>query len=475
MLRAYRITAAGTRDDIQRQISRSSGSAQALFQAIVAQYDGDVDGAIRKLRHQLRSAKGLDRAAAADLLAPILVMREDLQGVSDLADVLEEEGWLSSAEAFRALIAGAQGDRKSAIAHADAARVALSTEADEVIQFRVLQRLALAAFYLQRWGEALELATSSAAISSRLSAWRAAAAAYSIAYNVHHGVTGDFREADRFVGLWRDAALRSKDQSFLQGALVAEYELAALFADEPRLDALDRELKRRLLPEQYAERFTFTFSTALVRGASDIVVMRTLLQVLQDTPGRSKGERSLCSALIGVACAALLEDDAARRHIREAISHLGRPSMRDRAYEQRYRRMARAAVCAACIMLGDDVHAERILCVQEIQAAEPMDGLPALIRASAWSAFSPAFRGIARVFALATEMRIARLSPAGLTRAEFEVLRLLSSGWSAGRIAQATDRSVNTVYNHTRAILSKLHVSRASEAVAVARQRGFIT
>jgi DNA-binding CsgD family transcriptional regulator len=474
MLRAYRIAAAGTRDDIQRQISRASGSALALFQAVVAQYDGDVDGAIRKLRQELRSAKGLDRAAAADLLAPIFVMRENLQGVSELADVLEDEGWISSAEAFRARIAAARGDRKPAIAHADAARIALGTEADQVIQFRVLQRLALAAFYLQRYGEALELATSSAAMSSRLGAWRAAAAAYSIAYNIHHGVTGDFREADRFAGLWRDAALKSKDQSFLQGALVAEYELAALFADKPRLEALDRELRRRFLPEQYAERFAFTFSTALVRGASDVVVMRTLLQVLQDTPGRSKGERSLCCALIAVACAALLEDDIARRHVREAISHLGRPSKRDRAYERRYRRMARASICAACIMLGDEVHANRILSVHEVQAAEPMGDFPALLRASEWNAFSPAFRGIVRVFALANEMRIARLSPAGLTPAEFEVLQLLSSGLSAGRIAQATDRSVNTVYNHTRAILGKLHVSRASEAVAVARRRGFI-
>jgi DNA-binding NarL/FixJ family response regulator len=54
-------------------------------------------------------------------------------------------------------------------------------------------------------------------------------------------------------------------------------------------------------------------------------------------------------------------------------------------------------------------------------------------------------------------------------------LRLLGNGWSAKKIAIATERSVNTVYNHTRSILSKLEASRAGEAVAIARDRGLLS
>jgi DNA-binding NarL/FixJ family response regulator len=62
-----------------------------------------------------------------------------------------------------------------------------------------------------------------------------------------------------------------------------------------------------------------------------------------------------------------------------------------------------------------------------------------------------------------------------LTSAEVEVLHLLGRGWTAGRIAQETQRSVNTVYNHTRSILGKLDASRSAEAVAIARERGLLS
>jgi DNA-binding NarL/FixJ family response regulator len=86
-----------------------------------------------------------------------------------------------------------------------------------------------------------------------------------------------------------------------------------------------------------------------------------------------------------------------------------------------------------------------------------------------------ALRGIGRVFAATFALRHDLEPPAGLTNAELEVLRLLGRGWTAGRIARETARSVNTVYNHTRSILSKLEASRAAEAVAIARERGLLT
>jgi DNA-binding CsgD family transcriptional regulator len=477
MLGAYHIAAVASRDELDAQLPYAAGPDRALLKAVIAQYDGNVEGAIRVLRGQLRAAGGLDggeRASIADVLAPILVSRGEMAGLATLCDDLERAGWRASAYAFRALLAASAGQRETAARAMAAAQAVLKDEPDDVIRFRVLQRLALAAFYLDRHTDAVDLALASAHLSVSFNAWRAAAAGYSIAYNVHHDVTADWEEADRFARLWHDAATRSGDKSFEHSALVAEYELAVQFCETGRIAALERKIQDCLLPQQYLEGYAFALSYALVRGATDLTAMRTLLQVLQSTRDRSRAESALCSALISVAHAAEFADEEARRNVHEAISRLGRGQRWDPAYERYYRRLTRACVAAACILIGDDVRADRTVAVREARTSDEMGRLPALIRQARWSAFPRPLRGIARVFATAAEKRRSEAIPASLTPAEFEVLRLLSSGWSAGKIARATDRSVNTVYKHTRSILAKLEASRASEAVAIARERGFL-
>src|SRR6202163_58015 len=316
MLDAYHLAAVGTRDDLRRAVARfATGSAErALLEAVVAQYDGDVDGAVRALRRQLRGLRGADFGAVADTLAPILVMRHDVDSVVSLADAIAAAGWTASAQAFRALAAADAGDRAAARTYAASAELAPAEESDDVIRLRVLQRLARTAYYLDEHERAIDLALASAQLCSAMGAWRAAAAGYSIAYSIHHDVTGDAEEADRYA---------------------------------------------RLLPQQYTERFALALSHALVRGFSDLTAMRTLLQVSRETPGRSCGEWALCTALIAVAEAAAADGDEARRSLRAAIARLGRARASDPAYERRYRRLARAAVAVACVLLGDDVRAAR--------------------------------------------------------------------------------------------------------------------
>jgi DNA-binding CsgD family transcriptional regulator len=476
MLDAYHLAAVGTRDDLRRAArSCENGSPQrALFEAVIAQYDGDVDGAVRTLRRQVRSLAGAEFAATADTLAPILVMRHETEAVAALARAMAGAGWHASAHAFRALAAADTGDRAAARKHASAAELALTDERDDVVRFRVLQRLARTAYYLDEHERAIDLALASAKQCAAMGAWRAAAAGYSIAYSIHHDVTGDAEEADRYARLWHDAASRTQDDSFVHAALAAEYELAVQFADTTRIAALERVIRARLLPQQYNERYPLALSHALVRGASDVVAMRTLLQVTRDIPGRSRGEWALCTALIAVAEAACAESDDARSSLRAAIARLGRASASDPAYERRYRRLARAAVAVACILLGDDVRAARTVAARESRDGEGEDRLPALMRSGELDGAPLALRGIARVFATAFALRRGLEPPAGLTNAEVEVLRLLGRGWTAGKIANETHRSVNTVYNHTRSILGKLEASRAAEAVAIARERGLL-
>lgn len=479
MTRAFELAAVAPRSELQRALraERVGSTGYAVLTAIAQQYAGDVVGAVRMLRHALRKAEAPERCEVADLLAPILVMREreeERDEINALADVLAAGGWTASAHSFRAMVAAQRGRRSEARLQHEAAWAALADVESVILRFRVLQRLARVSVLLHDYDLAVDLAASSADLCRHAGAWRAAAASYSILYFVHHSVTGDVLEADRIARLVLECAHKSEDDSFERSALVAEFEIAVQLGDDERARSLDRAIKSRLLPELYAEHFTYVYASALLRGAGDLRGMRSILQILRDVPARSRGEWSLCTALIALSEAAEGDDVAARRSFRDACGRLGRLRASDLAHERRHRRLARAVLCTVGMMIGDDVRARRILEASESRRGEGEHDLPELTRSGNTDAIDPRVRGIAAVMQRAWQERRRNAVPANLTEAELSVLTLLGEGWTAGRIASETGRSVNTIYNHTRAILGKLDASRASEAVARARTLGIL-
>jgi DNA-binding CsgD family transcriptional regulator len=474
MIDAFHVAAAATRDVISSALEGGSERASSLLKAALAHHVGDVGAATRPLWRLVETGSGPDRAAAAEILAAICVMRHDNAALFALADILRDADCIASAHAFRALASADSGSRDAARRQWHFARAALATERDEGRRMRVMQRLAWAAFLLDEHEEALNLAATSAALSVACGAWTSAAAAYSLAYLIHYSVTADCAELDRYVQLLAHAALQSGDESMIDIARVAQYDLAVQRADEPSIERYERLLKSKTVPEPDAQRFTFTLASAIVRGAERLREMRLLLEAARDMSQRSRGEWALCTALIAVAQAADGDDESAQRNVAQALSRLGRALAREPAYEQHYRRFARVSIAVARILLGDDALALRTLSVHESRCGQGEQFLPGLMQAGKLDDAAPMCRGFARVFATASAQRARGTLPAELTRAEYEVLRLLSSGWTAVKIARETHRSVNTIYNHTRAMLQKLDVSRASEAVAVARTRGLL-
>lgn len=471
VLDAFHVATTGTRSairDAARECARG-GPERSLLDAVGALFDGDVDGAVRIFRRIIKREPADVAAVAADMLAPVLVMRHELDHLLAAADVLEAGGWRASAGTFRAMAAAERGERASAIRHGAAAERALANESDPIVEVRVLQRLARAAYLLGDHTRALNLAMRSAQTAARLGAWRTAAAAYSIAFNVHHDVLEDFAEADRFARLFREAAARTADMSSLQPALIAEFTVAVQIGDRERVPELERSVRSLGLPEQYKEYYPLTLAHAMVLGVTDLAAMSTVLQVLRDTSGRTRAQWALCAALLALALAARRDDDAARGEVRAAMTRLGRSVAADPAYEQRLRRLTRACAAVTCELLGDHVRAARILTARETNADET---IRVLVRDGEDTA--PGLRGMQAIFKQARAMRAASDPPAELTASELEILHLLGRGWSAGRVARETGRSVNTVYNHSRSILSKLEAARVPEAVAIARDRGFI-
>lgn len=68
-----------------------------------------------------------------------------------------------------------------------------------------------------------------------------------------------------------------------------------------------------------------------------------------------------------------------------------------------------------------------------------------------------------------------RANPAGLTRRQVDVLRLLEDGLTNAELAQRLFLSVKTVDHHVSAILAKLEVTKRRDAVRRAREVGILT
>ena len=81
--------------------------------------------------------------------------------------------------------------------------------------------------------------------------------------------------------------------------------------------------------------------------------------------------------------------------------------------------------------------------------------------------------GQSRLFAALASLA-AQAGDATLTAAEVSVLQALAAGRSPKAIAAASGRSVNTVSNHVRSVISKLGCHGRNEAIAIAQSRGYL-
>ena len=81
-----------------------------------------------------------------------------------------------------------------------------------------------------------------------------------------------------------------------------------------------------------------------------------------------------------------------------------------------------------------------------------------------------------RLEEISSTLLASRRSPGSdsLTRREIEVLHLLEKGLSKREIANTLFLSYNTIHSHTRSIYRKLEASSRAEAIAGAREQGFL-
>jgi DNA-binding CsgD family transcriptional regulator len=468
-----RDTAAALRT-LRRELGADTTGAR-LLDAVLAQCDGDTSRADRLLRGAWQTCEDEDRQYVADIWLPILLSFQRFEEADTVLADPRIDANAARFAAFRSVAAAASGDIERSRDIATLIESELADEVDGIMRARVHARLALAAFYRSESEETLRHADSAVALARRHGAHRTAAIALSVAYVTHVTLTGDTTAALRSA---RDIAAEAAivgDRSVRAVGLIATYELAVELADDDAAREAREQLRAEPLPEQYLERFASRVADAMMQAANgDYPAARNVFVVLSDEAGRSAGERALCRSLASLCNVAVGDDAAARKLSRRAISSSTRPPLGLSAYELRYRRLARAIACAACLLVGDAVRADRRADAALLRDDPDVAGLVAAGRGTAAVSLSPKVRGYARLIEAVHRLVASREGTGPLTATEVQVLQQIDMGRNAPEIALAMGRSPYTIRTHVRNAVEKLHARGRLDALARARRLGLL-
>jgi DNA-binding NarL/FixJ family response regulator len=476
---AYAVGTRGLLAEVQHSLDQFTPSqrmrdpAALSLRAMLAVMHGDVPTGIALLQRATEHGRGAARQYLVDLLVPLLVSTEQLDAAQRLLDAESDvpEDLRAAYLSAHAVIASRLGDDLASSQYAADALAAARLLDEPTMVARVLQRVALAAFYREDYNAAQERALEAARTFERAASYRHAAQAYTILYAIAHGVMGSPDVARLYASRIATNAERAGDASIQHMGLVAQMDIAAEAGDQKRLNSLRARLLSNPLSEQYRERFTFVLADALSNGwAQRFDAVQAMLVNLRAAPDRSVPDRALCDALLALCAVAVWNIDDVRKYVRSALSKTAEHVHPEPLYDARRREMARILAAAACILSGDAARGYRALSprfdpnglfgriitadgIDERQTPELMLGYARLVNAVAAAA-------------------AASRPKAGLTPAELQVLRALPAGTTINRIASDFGKSPKTVERQVQSIYGKLHVSNRAQAVQRARELG---
>jgi DNA-binding CsgD family transcriptional regulator len=476
---AYAVGTRGLLAEVQESLDRFTSSqrmrdpAALLLRAMRAVVLGDITTGIAVLRRSAEHERGMARQYLIDMLVPLLVSTDQLELAEQLLDGESEvaEGLHAAYLSARSIIAARRGDDVLSQHCADDALAAARLVDEPVMVARVLQRVALGAFYREDYNTAQERALEAARIYERVGSYRTAATAYTVLYAIAHGVLGSPDVARLYATRITTNGERAGDVSMQHMGLVAQMEISAEAGDQKRLDSLRARLLANPLNEQFRERFSYVLSEVLATcwsGRFDAA--QAMLTNLRTGADRSVPERALCESLLALCAVAAWNIDEVRRYVRAVFSKTAEHVDPESLYDSRRRQVARILGAAASILSGDAARGYRALSPRfdpnglfgRIITADGMDEQqsPDLLQ------------GYARLVNAAAAAAAATRPRAGLTPAELQILRALPAGTTINRIASDFGKSPKTVERQVQSIYGKLQVSNRAQAVQRARELG---
>jgi DNA-binding CsgD family transcriptional regulator len=372
---------------------------------------------------------------------------------------------------------------RSAIAAMIASLEAQISSVRPGVQARLLQRLGNAAFYNSDLQAAERLSLDAALLATELGMDRIAAVAYSTLYSLASFVDPNAARARSFSKSQAVAAERAANTALHVYALRAQYAIAAMNVDTAETHLLEASLATLVDTRTYRDSFLFRFARALQYVATSNVAKAeaTLLSMpLASISGPERARRDAFLILILLLRRKRSEAAAILDHglVTEVPTGYGRVEI---AYAYAYRGIAfwaldRPAQARKSFEFdsAEIPPADRHL----IEIFKDLTGLPHplpnrnAIDALCVSLTEADCRGYAELLRRIVDLDA---NDAELSAAELETLREFDRyGGRAIDVAKALGKSKFTVQNQIQSAIKKLGCSGRAEALAYARQRGWL-
>jgi DNA-binding CsgD family transcriptional regulator len=352
------------------------------------------------------------------------------------------------------------------------------------VQTRLLQRLSTAAYYNSSFEKAESLAQDAALLASDLGMDRVAALAYGTLYSTAAIVDPDATRSRFFSRSQAAAAERAADSALRVFALRVQYIIAALDLDENEARSLESTLTTLVDSRTYRETAIYREARALLYLASGDLAKAEATMRSMPMAALAPSERARCEALLLLIL--LLRgkrSEAAtafeRGLLSEAPSDIS--SRTEMAYAYAYRGVAywvldRPAQARKAFEFNtltlpprDEILLSAFKALSLMQ--HPLPNSNAI--SDLYDTLADAgFRAYAELLKLLVQLDA---NDVELSAAELETLREFDRfGGRAADVAKALGKSKFTVQNQIQSAIKKLGCSGRAEALAYARQRGWL-
>jgi DNA-binding CsgD family transcriptional regulator len=433
----------------------------------------------RDLERRVRlSESDAERATLADSLVPEYVTRGDSDSAARLLSSLGDVAEPALRARLLALAAVVKAMRHEEPRAEIAEAVALLELVPEPTAAVVRQRAGVAMFFAQAALEAEEHSLRALWLCEKNGLHRLAARAASVLYGVHYHLTGDLQAAAYYAEVGSTESAAGGELASRQFFLIAQFDLATVFADWDRASSLRHLVRREGGGDTAGSTTAAHVADALLHGSrSDFAAMRGCVDALI-FPGANPLDLSFALALRALASAGLGLDSDARGEARRALGLSSTERARgELAYHTLRKRVGGILAAYTSTLIGDAYHGMRAL---DVRAKRPgaVGTLAELLGRDARGLpvdmtdpnVGPV-RGYLAVALRAHEARQKREASIpeplrSLTATELQVLRSVALGRSNSEIARERSVSRNAVERRLMSAYEKLGVRTRGEAVA---------
>ena len=467
-LRTKNPTIVGLRAMFQADRQRFA-EAERLFRKALS---FDIDAKLRA-RFVLAINALLTQIGKTDAI-PLL---ESLDLLKDGDDEMRTD--LSAALAMSYAIAGRADEARALIGVC----IDLLDEVDDATRARTLSRISVAFYYFGDYDQVDQYATEGAALSAEIGLYSLASRCFGTLYATS-SMRGDNSQALWFAQQMAASATKAANKSLHNRALISILDIESQRGNAERVEATLRLISQLFGREALNEPFAVLEALALQSAWSE--QFERSLQFLNLSLKGIFDASHICMrrAMMAVFHAALERRDDALEQLHFVGSYLEQAT----APHDRLGEFAVALAAVANVILGRATVAKKILKANPARtsSAQPLwriasiltDVRPRLgdpeIEVQLRAIAEEGYGGYAMLIRALPLFNRSEENLQLLTPTEQSVLLLLDRGMRPKAIANSTGRSVHTVQNHIRAVISKLGTSGRDEALIVARQRGLI-